>query len=72
MKNLFKVCSLSLFLAGMGMFMTSCGGDTCYDCSGEGLESEEICEGGDEDLTSEQVDALILIYEGLGGTCTKK
>lgn len=73
MKNVLRFFTLLAFVS----VMASCGGDTCYECTGDDtlLDLGTICEGDDNNgtpATSADIDAAVKAYEALGGTCNKK
>lgn len=83
MKNLVKTSLVVLFFATLSLGFSSCGGDTCYVCTGtteDGVvtleDLGEVCENDDDGaggmVTSEDLEAAVLLYEALGGTCEKQ
>ncbi len=76
MKNLMGVCYLFLFVAAMAISLSSCGGTTCYECTGPTGDSSTTCEGDiDEDgneITEELLEAGVALIRAFGGTCNKK
>lgn len=82
MKSLTRTCFTVLCILMMGISLSSCGKDACYECLGfdDGTVSLDdlgtVCEGemGDDgqEITAESLETLVNLYEAFGGTCTKK
>ena len=83
MKKLLKIALLFVFAATFSMVTSSCGKDTCYECTGfdDGMGNSlddlgEVCEGDDDGsggtLDGDALETAVSLYEALGGTCNKK
>lgn len=80
MKNFIKITYSFLFICAFSLCLTSCGGDTCYECTtddGAGnTETTTFCEGEDDGsggtITEEALEEAVTLIEAFGGTCEKQ